>query len=204
MDGPILTIIIALITALVAPIIVEYVKTKFINKHTCTIGESIEVDEKINSQLELIMSELKCDRICISQFHNGGNFYPTSKSIKKFSIFYEQTTDSARSVKQTFQNIPVSLFPKVFSTLHKNSEINIPDCQNNTIDCGLFPVKGKNYKTKSFYMIAIKDLNDNFIASLTVSYYNRKHTLSLDEWILLRSKTGAMGTILTDYLYDRK
>jgi hypothetical protein len=204
MDGPILTIIIALITALVAPIIVEYVKAKFINKHTCTIGESIEVDEKINSQLELIMGELKCDRICISQFHNGGNFYPTSKSIKKFSIFYEQTTDSARSVKQTFQNIPVSLFPKVFSTLHKNSEINIPDCQNNTIDCGLFPVKGKNYKTKSFYMIAIKDLNDNFIASLTVSYYNRKHTLSLDEWILLRSKTGAMGTILTDYLYDRK
>lgn len=204
MEGPILTIIIALITALIAPIIVEYVKTKFINKNICTIGESIEIDEKVNSQLELIMDELKCDRICISQFHNGGNLYPTSKSIKKFSIFYEQTTDDTPSVKQTFQNIPVSLFPKVFSTLYKNGEINIPDCQNNTIDCGLFPVKGKNYKTKSFYMVTIKDLNDNFIASLTLSYYKKKHTLSLDEWILLRSKTGAIGTILTDYLYDKK
>jgi len=204
-NASLITVVTALITALISPIIVEFIKVKVINKkHTCALGESIKIDEKVDMQLELLMKELECDRICISQFHNGGNFYPTGKSIKKFSIFYEQTTSDAPSVKDMFQNIPVSLFPKVFSTLYNTGEIAISNCKNNTVDCGLFPVHNKEYKTKSFYMLSIQDLNNDFIASLTLSYYKKEHILSLDEWILLRQKTGAIGTILTDYLHDRK
>jgi len=201
-----LTILIALITAIVGPIIVEWAKTKFFNKksNADTLGDSIDTDEKIDCQLEILMEELKCDRVCIAQFHNGGHFYPTGKSIKKFSIFYERTSDKAASIKETFQNIPVSLFPKVFSLLYKEGELNIESCKNNTVDCGLFPVLGKNYKTKSFYILAVKDLNDNFIGTLAISYYSKEHTLSLDEWILLRQKIGAIGSILTDYLHDKK
>jgi hypothetical protein len=69
------------------------------------------------------------------------------------------------------------------------------------MDCGLFQVDGKDYKTKSMYMLAISDLNDNFIGSLTISYYEEEHILSLNEWIFLRQKVGAIGTILTDYLH---
>lgn len=201
-----LTIAIALITALVAPVVVEWIKVNFIHKKPSKdlLGESINSDEKIDTQLELMMEELKCDRICISQFHNGGHFYPTGKSIKKFSIFYERTTDKAASIKEIFQNIPVSLFPKVFSSLYKFGEINIPNCKENTVDCGLFPVQGKSYKTKSFYMLTIEDLTSNFVGTLTVSYYGEEHTLTLEEWIFLRQKIGAIGTILTDYLHDKK
>jgi hypothetical protein len=53
-------------------------------------------------------------------------------------------------------------------------------------------------------MLSIKDLNNNFIGSLTMSYYNKEHKFKLDEWILLRQKVGAIGTILTDYLHDKK
>jgi len=201
MDTITLTILTAFITAVLGPVIVEWIKSKFINKKTDILGESIYNDEKIDHQLELIMEELDCDRICIAQFHNGGHFYPTGKSIKKFSIFYEQTTDKATSIKETFQNIPVSLFPKVFSYLYKDGELNIPSCKYNDIDCGLFQVNGKDYKTKSIYMLAIYDLNGNFVGSLTISYYGKEHKLSLDEWILLRQKVGAIGTILTDYLH---
>lgn len=201
----ILTITVALITALVGPVAVEWAKSKFSRKSTKDIlGESIYTDEKIDKQLELILKEIECDRLCIAQFHNGGHFYPTGKSIKKFSIFYESTTEYASSIKETFQNIPVSLFPKVFSTLYKEGELVIPKCTNNTTDCGLFPVIGKNYKTKSFYMLAIKDLNNNFIGTLAISYYKKEHVLNLEEWILLRQKVGAIGTILTDYLKDKK
>ena len=80
----ILTIATALITALIGPIVVELVKNKFKNSKRDILGESIYVNEKVDKQLELLMSELQCDRICISQFHNGGHFYPTGKSIKKF------------------------------------------------------------------------------------------------------------------------
>ena len=145
----------ALITSLIGPTIMEWIKLKFFHKkYKDTLGEAINVDEKIDQQLEILMEELKCDRLCLTQFHNGGHFYPTGKSIKKFSIFYERITDKAPSIKETFQNIPVSLFPKVFSLLYKEGEINIPDTTNNIIDCGLFQVQGKNYRTKSFYILA--------------------------------------------------
>ncbi len=197
-----LTILTAFLTAVFGPLIVEWTKLKFLNrKNQDIVGESINTDEKVDHQLELILEELNCDRICIAQFHNGGHFYPTGKSIKKFSIFYERTTDKAASIKETFQNIPVSLFPKVFSYLYKDGELNISSCKHNNIDCGLFQVDGKDYKTKSMYMLAISDLNDNFIGSLTISYYEEEHVLSLNEWIFLRQKVGAIGTILTDYLH---
>jgi len=200
-----ISIIVALITSLIGPTILEWIKIKFFNKKSSDelLGESIKKDEKVDLQIEQLMEELGCDRICISQFHNGGNFYPTGKSIKKFSIFYERTTEKTLSIKEIFQNIPVSLFPKVFSLLYKKNEIDIPDTSNNTIDCGLFPVKGKEYKTKSFYLLSIDDLNGNFIGVLAISYYDKKHSFKLDEWILIRQKIGAIGSILTDYLKNK-
>jgi hypothetical protein len=200
-----LTVVTALITAIIGPIFVEWVKNTFFkSKSIDVLGESINTDEKIDKQLEILQEELKCDRICVAQFHNGGHFYPTGKSIKKFSIFYERTSPKSSSIKDTFQNIPVSLFPKIFSLLYKNGEVSIPKCKDNTIDCGLFPVRGKDYKTKSFYILSIKDLEDNFIGSLTISYYGKEHNLSFEEWILVRQKLGVLGTILTDYLHGKK
>jgi len=200
-----LTVATALITAIIGPIFVEWVKNTFFkSKSIDVLGESINTDEKIDKQLEILQEELKCDRICVAQFHNGGHFYPTGKSIKKFSIFYERTSPKSSSIKDTFQNIPVSLFPKIFSLLYKNGEVSIPKCKDNTIDCGLFPVRGKDYKTKSFYILSIKDLEDNFIGSLTISYYGKEHNLSFEEWILVRQKLGVLGTILTDYLHGKK
>lgn len=197
------SIIAALITSIIGPTILEWIKQKFFSKKTDVIAESIKKDEKVDLLLEQLLTELNCDRICIAQFHNGGNFYPTGKSIKKFSIFYELVSERTESVKQTFQNIPVSLFPKVFSNLYKDGEIIVTNTDNNNSDCGLFQASDKEYKTKSFYALAIKDLNDNFIGALVISYYGNTHVFNLDEWILIRQKIGAIGTILTDYLKSK-
>jgi hypothetical protein len=199
-----LTVVTALVTAVFGPIIVEWVKSKFIHAHKDALGESIDTDEKIDRQLEILMEELKCDRMCISQFHNGGHFYPTGKSIKKFSIFYERTSEKTHSIKDIFQNIPVSLFPKAFSLLYRDGEIIVPNTNENIVDCGLFQVNGKSYKTKSFYVFSIKDINNNFIGSLTISYYGKKHPFTQEEWILIRQKIGAVGAILTDYLHGKR
>ena len=81
---PILVITTAFITAIFGPIIVEWIKLKFFYKKLKVdiLGESIIKDEKIDHQLEILLEELKCDRICITQFHNEGHFFPTGKSIK--------------------------------------------------------------------------------------------------------------------------
>jgi hypothetical protein len=198
---PMLTIITALITAIVGPILLEIIKNKIKNASKDIVGESINMNEKIDNQLGLLIKELECDRICIAQFHNGGHFYPTNKSIKKFSIFYEKVTTKANSIRETLQNIPVSLFPKTFSILYKDEELIIPNFHDTLIDCDLLHINGEEYNIKSAYIFSIKDINDNFIGLLLISYHEKEHALSLDEWIILRQKIGVIGTILTDYLH---
>ena len=87
------TIGVALITAVVGPIIVNWVKLKMEKKDTSSpMRDALETSTLIDTQLEQVMEELECDRIWIAQFHNGGHFYPTGRSIQKFSIFYEKCT----------------------------------------------------------------------------------------------------------------
>ena len=85
------TVLVALITAVFGPILVNWVKLKMESKDTShPMRDALETSTLIDTQLEQIMEELECDRIWIAQFHNGGIFYPTGRSIQKFSIFYEK------------------------------------------------------------------------------------------------------------------
>ena len=69
--------------------------------------------------------EFQSCRVWISQFHNGGNFYPTGKSIQKFSIFYEVTKTGISSVSHTFNNIPTSLYPQAFNHMLNDEQKGI-------------------------------------------------------------------------------
>ena len=100
------TIAVALITAVFGPIAVAWARTKFEKKNVKTpMAEALETSKLINDQLENLMNDLGCDRVWIAQFHNGGNFYPTGKSIQKFSICYELVNINTPRVQQTFQRI---------------------------------------------------------------------------------------------------
>ena len=195
-------IVIALITAIFGPIIVEWVRNKM-SKKKDTLGEAIEVNELVNHQLEVIMDELECDRIWLAQFHNGGHFYPTGKSIQKFSIFYEKTSPNTQSIQHTFQNIPVSLFPKAISALYKEGELSIPSYKEGNETYDLNSVS-QSVGTKSFYLIAIDDLENHFIGVIGIAFNEKEHKLSKEEWIFIRQKAGAIGSLLTDYLKKKK
>ena len=119
------TILVALITAVIGPAVVEWVKAKLKKEETkeSPVKEAIDLNSLVDNQLEHLMDELGCDRIWIGQFHNGGHFYPTGKSIQKFSIFYEKLTPNTSTIQHVFQQIPVSLFPKALSKLYKDTGI---------------------------------------------------------------------------------
>ena len=68
-------------------------------------------------KLDYIKDEFKADRVWLAQFHNGGHFYPTGKSIAKFSMVYEIVESTTKSIQSNFQNIPVSLFSKPINHL---------------------------------------------------------------------------------------
>ena len=195
------TIIVALITAVFGPIAVTWFKTKYKPKSTTSpVDEAIELNSLVDDQLGVIMEELKCDRVWISQFHNGGHFYPTGKSIQKFSIFYEKVTIDTLPSQHTFQNIPCSLFPKAMSALYKEGEISVPNLESETYD--LLAV-AKPYGSKSFYLIALDDLQGKFIGVLSVDF-KEEYQLSKEDWIFIRQKAGVIGTLLDGYLNTQK
>jgi hypothetical protein len=195
------TITVAFITAVLGPVMVIWVKNYLESKTKNHIfNETLELGKLIDEQLELLVDELECDGVWIAQFHNGGHFYPTGKSIQKFSIFYEKLTPNVESIQTTFQNIPVSLFPKALSTAYEKGEIAIFSSQEEKSDLDSFL---KSCGAGSIYMIALNDLQDKFIGVLVFSY-KQEHKLKKEEWVLVRQKAGVIGTLLDKFLYKKK
>ena len=194
-------IVIALITSVFGPVLLEWAKAKFKRKSTDPLPESIRYNEQIEHQLDIILDELECDQIFIAQFHNGGHFYPTGKSIQKFSIFYEVLNPNIESVKNVYQNIPVSLFNKPLSELYEHGEVIIEDAEAansyllNTTTGG---------KCKSIYLLSLTDLDGRIIGVMGIHYIEKKHKIVKDEWIFIRQKVGAIGNIISNYLHSKK
>jgi hypothetical protein len=196
----VLTIFVALITAILGPIIVTWVKIKLEKKSTQTpMSDALETSTLVDTQLEIIMNELECDRVWIAQFHNGGYFYPTGRSIQKFSIFYEKCTPDTPNIQQIFQNIPVSLFPRVLSKVYKDNELYVSDVNGEEDSYGL-EFFTNQCGTKAACIVGLHSLDDHLIGIMGVSF-KEPHHLEKDKWIFLRQKVGVVGTLLSEYLY---
>ena len=194
------TVMVALITAIIGPIIVNWARLKMEKKSTTSpMQEAIEFNTLVDEQLHIILEELECDRVWIAQFHNGGHFYPTGKSIQKFSMFYEKISLDTPSIQHTFQNIPVSLFPQALAQVYKNGELAIPEYNEENETYGL-DVVSKSYGTESFYMVGLYSLDNHLVGVMAVAY-NKQHKLAKNEWIFIRQKSGVIGTLLSEYLY---
>jgi hypothetical protein len=196
-------IIIALITSVFGPVLLEWAKSKFKRKpQPDPMPDAIKYNEQIEHQLDVILSELDCDQIYIAQFHNGGHFYPTGKSIQKFSVFYEVTTPNVTSIKGVYQNIPVSLFNKPLAELYDKGEILVEDIETDlTYGLETFCVDNKY---KSCYLLSLTDLDERIIGVMGIYYIHKKHKIVKDEWIFIRQKIGAIGNIMSNYLHNKK
>jgi hypothetical protein len=197
-------IIIALITAVIGPAAIEWIRNKFKSKPDKTpIQEAVELNELIDIQLDNIIDELDCNMVWIAQFHNGGHFYPTGKSIQKFSFFYEKVTPNTPPTQHTFQNIPVSLFPKALGKIYKDSELSILNFNkdNETYDLETFAV---GYNTKSLYIVGLYSLDNHLIGIMGISFNENEYKMTKENWIYVRQKTGVIGTLLTNYLNTKK
>jgi len=197
------TILVALITAVLGPVAVAWVKARLERKKKSTpMGEALESSSLIDDQLTEIMEELGCDRVWVAQFHNGGHFYPTGKSIQKFSIFYEKCNPSIPHLQSIFQNIPVSLFPKVLSKVYKDGELEILNVETEENSFGISALTNQ-FKTKSICMVGLRSLDGHLIGVMGISFINERNLVK-DDWIIIRQKEGIIGTLLSNYLYKQK
>ena len=172
----------SLITAIVGPIVVGIVNKRVELKHKeKALKDSLQKNTLVNTKLEEIKDNLKADRIWVMQFHNGGTFYPTGKSIQKFSMFYELVSQDTFSVQSQFQNIPVSLFSKSINHLLEEDNIIIPDFKDEKIATyGLKHIADEN-GCKSAYLFAVKTIEGKFVGTLGIEYTKRKTLLSQED-----------------------
>lgn len=198
-----LAILVVVISAIVGPLLVTRYRHYLNNKLKIDpIKAAIDVNNLVDDQLEQLKDELDADRIWISQFHNGGNFYPTGKSIQKFSIFHELCTPGVSSIRETYKSIPVSLLSKSVSHLYSDGEILIPNySKEDTFGLKVF-AEGTN--AKSSYLFALNSINDEFIGTLGVEYCSRVKKLNEEQLNEARTKSITIGTLLSTYLYEGK
>lgn len=195
-------IIVAFLTGVAGPILVMLVKNYLDSKKKPSdmVADAVEVGNLISAKIEHIKEEFGVDRVWVSQFHNGGHFYPTGKSIAKFSIFYETVKVGISSIQSNFQNIPVNLFSKSINELLENDIIEIPDFKDDTIATYGLKYVAEDTGCKSGYLFAIKSIDGKFIGTLGLDYTKKKTKLDMESINHLAVHASAMGGVLMTHL----
>jgi len=194
-------IIVAFLTGVIGPVILLLLKFYLDKKKTKPdiVKEALKVSGLVTDRIEEIREKYKADRVWITQFHNGGNFYPTGKSIAKFSVIYETVDANVSSIQSNFRNIPVNLFSKSINHLLTNDIIIIPDYKDETVATYGLKYIAESTDCKSGYLFAIKTIDDKFIGTLGLDYTKEKMNLSQQSINELEKHSSLLGGVLMTY-----
>jgi hypothetical protein len=193
----------AFFTGILGPVIValiRYYLEKLKAKKKDPVAESLKTSVLIDNKISEILEEYGADRAWIAQFHNGGHFYPTGKSIHKFSMFYETVTLNTSSIKDYFQNIPVSLFSKSINRLLEEDVILIPDFKDETIPTYGLKYVAEESGCKSGYLFAIKSIDNKFLGIMGIDFTKQPKTLTPEEISNLRVEVTSIGGVIINHL----
>lgn len=196
------SIIVAFITGVLGPLLLLFIKNRLDKKSEKPdmVLETLKVSELIMTKLEHIKEEFKSDRVWITQFHNGGNFYPTGKSMAKFSVMYEVVGSGISSIQGNFHNIPVNLFSRSINQLLETDVIEIPDYKDETVATFGLKYIAEDTGCKSGYLFAIKSIDGKFIGILGLDYTKRKNKLDSDSAHHLQQHAASIGGVLMTHL----
>jgi hypothetical protein len=197
------TVLVALITAVIGPVVVTYIKEK-ITKKSDILREAVITGSDIEEKIEAIREDYKADRVWICQFHNGGHFYPTGKSIQKFSMFYEVVGLGVSSIRANFQNIPVSLFSRSINKVLHDYKIVISDFKDEKIATYGLKYIAEECGCKSGYIFALTDIEDKMIGIFGMDFTKKKCSLAEHEIHDLETEAAKLGGLLHNHLKIKK
>jgi hypothetical protein len=198
--------ILTFLSGIVVPIIVVIIKTKMDRNKLANedkLAQSVHSSNIINYKIESLKEEFNADRVWITQFHNGGHFYPTGKSIQKFSMFYEAVDPNAQSIRTLFQNIPVSLFSPSTNKILEDNVIAISDFKNETVATYGLKYTAAETGCKSIYIFGIRDINNKLIGTLGIEYVKRKKLLDNINLQMLEIEAAQIGGVLHNHLHEK-
>lgn len=202
-------LLIAFLTGILGPILLVYVKHKLfrkdkqLEKRKKDFQQSLEVQELINISLNKLQARYNLDRLWIAQFHNGGNFWPGNKSMKKMSVTFESTAPGIAADILKMQNLPVSFLSSV---LQKLTETDITGI---TIDTDT----EEDHALRSFwesrgihtvYLFPIKCLESDFIGVFGVDFIKRDGFITDEVYDHLRAESLILSGYVASISVDKK
>ena len=194
-------IAIAFITGVLGPVLILIIKNRLdkAKPKPDMVTDALKIGELVTARIDHIREEFKADRVWVTQFHNGGHFYPTGKSIAKFSVIYETVSPNTTSIQSNFQNIPVNLFTKSMNQLLASDIIEISDYKDETIATYGLKYIAEESNCKSGYLFAIKTIDDKFIGVLGLDYTKRKTKLDIESINHLAIHASSLGGALMSH-----
>jgi hypothetical protein len=189
---------IAFLTGIIGPALVVYIKyilsirkIRDILKRRNDFNITIDIQQKINDTLNKLQSQYDLDRIWIAQFHNGGNFYPGNKSMKKMSATFESTKAGVSTDFMKLQNLPVSFFSSVLQRMNENqSGVIIETDETND---NAFKDFWLHRGVIRSYMFPIICLEGDFIGVLGVDFNSDIGKLSDELYMELESESKILA-----------
>ena len=176
---------VAFLTGVAGPALVTYIKHKLnlkkaveLLKRRNDFNLTIDTQQKINKTLNEIQQKHGLDRIWIAQFHNGGNFYPGNKSMKKLSVTFESTKPGISTDILKLQNLPVSFFSSVLQVMNTEQIGYVVETENSH-DNAFADFWVSRGITRS-YLFPVICIEGGFIAVLGVDYINRNEKLPVE------------------------
>jgi hypothetical protein len=192
----------AFLTGVLGPVAI-LVARHYLQEHKKTkdpIKDAAENGEIICKILDQILDESLLDRVWITQFHNGGHFYPTGKSIQKFSMIYEAVSTNAESIRHNFQNIPINLFSKSINRLLDHDRIIIVDYKDEETPTYGLRYLAEETNCKSSYMFALKNIDGKMIGVLSAEATKRKKDLNDEVYDNIKTHAAQIGVLLDAFL----
>jgi hypothetical protein len=176
-------IFVAFLTGVLGPLIIllttyflNSLKSKDKSRRRDDFHVTVSVQEKINSTLNFLQDKYDLDRIWIAQFHNGGNFYPGNKSMKKLSATFESTKAGVSTDLMKLQNLPISFFSNVLAQMNDTQSGVI--VETGGVEQNAFKDFWLHRGIHRSYMFPIICLDGDFIAILGIDFNHIDKRLS--------------------------
>ncbi len=193
----------AMLTSIIGPVAVHYARVLIDTKkkrRESPLSEAIKINNIVSEKLGEVRETYKADRVWCIQFHNGGHFYPTGKSIQKFSMTHELLKPSIVPCQTQLQSIPVSLFSRVMDTLEKGSIISVYNVKKDILGIRGITSEIQGSGVKSTYVIPIFNIRGEFVAAVGVDYVEKLMELDDDRLTELEIDVSTIGGVINNYL----
>jgi len=188
----------ALITAIGGPVAVEWVKSK-LSKPKDELKIELNEIEKINAEMEEMLDYLECDRVWVTQIHNGGHFLHSNKSMQKFSVVYEVDAPGVSPVSKIFTNIPISLYSRFFVEIMRVRFIGICDYDDSTVATYGLKTGAEATGAKASYISGLYDFGTGkLMGCIGIDFMEPKH-IDDNKTEYFRVKSERLAGYLSNY-----